>query len=130
MSQENGDLEEAAFAALDQRNLDAFLALIHPEVEFRSLVAEVEGTTYRGHDGVREWWDTMAAALGGIRFEAEQARWYGDRGIIRVRVVGSVEGVEVPVRQWQAVRVLDGLIVWWGIFRTEAEALEAVELRG
>ena len=46
MSQENVELAESVYATLDRRDLDAFLALMHPEVEFRSLIAEAEGPTY------------------------------------------------------------------------------------
>jgi hypothetical protein len=30
---------------------------------------------------------------------------------------------------WQAVTMRDGKLSWWASFRTEAEALEAAELR-
>jgi hypothetical protein len=43
---------------------------------------------------------------------------------------GVTEGVEVTQTMWQAAVVRDGKLVWWGIFRTEDEALEAAGLRG
>lgn len=124
----NADIIEAAYAALDRRDLDGFLAVAHPEVEFRSLLAEAEGQTFRGHDGVREWWGTVAHSLGGVRYERERAEGFRDRGIVRIRLVGNVDGVEVPQTMWQAWRVRDGLLAWWNGFRTEAEALDAVGL--
>ena len=128
MSRENVKVVEAAYAALDRRDLDAFLSVIHPDVEFRSLIAEAEGQTYRGHDGVREWWAAVAESLGGLRYEQDNAEGFRDRGIVRVRIVGTVEGVEVPQTMWQAWRVRDGLICWWDGFRTEGEALTAAGL--
>lgn len=65
MSRESIELAEAAYAMLARRDLDAFPALIHPEVEFRSLLAETDGKTYRGHEGVTAWWNDMAESLGG-----------------------------------------------------------------
>jgi uncharacterized protein len=50
---EQRGLAEAAYAALNSGDLDAFLALTSEDVEFTSMVAEAEGTTFRGHDGVR-----------------------------------------------------------------------------
>jgi SnoaL-like domain len=129
MSQENVELVEAAFAALDRGDLDGLLALFHPEVEFRSLVAEAEGRTYKGHDGVREWWDSVVQALGGLRYERVGSESFRDWGITPMGVIGTVEGVEVPQAMWVAWRVRDGLISWWASFRTEREALEAVGLR-
>ena len=129
MSRENVELVEAAYSALVRRDLDGFLSVIHPDVEFRSLVAEAEGQTYCGHDGVRDWWDAVRESVGGIRYEWEQPEAFRDRGIIRVRIVGTIEGVEVPQTMWQAWRVRGGLICWWSGYRTEREALEAVGLR-
>ena len=128
MSRENVELVKAAYTALDRRDLDAFLAVIHPDVEFRSLIAEMEGQTYQGHDGVREWWNDVAGSVGGVRYELGKAEGFRDRGVLRVRIVGTIEDVEVPQTMWQAWRVSEGLLCWWEGFRSEAEALEAVGL--
>jgi ketosteroid isomerase-like protein len=58
MSQENVEvraLADAAFEALNAADLDRFLALTTEDVEFTSLIAEAEGATFRGRDGVRAW---------------------------------------------------------------------------
>jgi ketosteroid isomerase-like protein len=128
MSQENAEVLKAAYAAVNRGDFDAWLALIHPEIECRSLIAEAEGRTYRGHDGAREWWATVGQSIGGVQVEAEKIESFRDRGITCLRAVGTVEGVAVPQTLWQAWRVRDGLIIWWDVFRTEAEALEAVGL--
>jgi ketosteroid isomerase-like protein len=128
MSQENVELLEAAFDAIMRGDLDAFLALAHPEIEFCSLIAEAEGRTFHGHKGVREWWDSVIRALA-VRPGMEQIEGFRDRGISRLRLSGRIEGVEVPQTMWMAWRVRDGLLVWWATFRTEAEALEAAGLR-
>ena len=48
MSQENVELIQGAHAAVNGRDLDALLGLVHPEVEFQSLIAEAEGRDYPG----------------------------------------------------------------------------------
>lgn len=56
VSQENVELHQRAYDAFNRRDLDAFLALIDPDVKFSSLLMQVEGgNPYRGHDGVRSW---------------------------------------------------------------------------
>ena len=130
MPQENIKLAEAAYAALDRRDLDAFLALVHPEIEFRSLIAEADGRSYHGHNGVREWWDSVFQSLGGLRFEERKIEAFRDRGITRMRIVGTIEDTDVAQTLWQAWRVRDGMVVWWDGFRSEDEALEAVGLGG
>ncbi len=129
MSQDkNVELMEAVYAAIERGDFDAFLALAHPEIEFRSLIAEAEGRTFRGHEGVREWWDSVVVALG-IRPGAEQVEGFRDRGVTCMRITGTIGGVEVPQTMWISWRVRDGLLVWWETFRTEAEALEAAGLQ-
>lgn len=127
MSQEHVEIMEAAYAAISSDDLDAFLALAHPQIEFRSLIAEAEGRTYQGHDGVRDWWDSVIRSLG-VRPNPENIEGFRDRGITCLRLAGSIAGVEVPQQMWMAWRLRDGLLVWWATFRTEAEALEAVGL--
>jgi ketosteroid isomerase-like protein len=127
MSQENIEVLEAVFAAITDGDLDAFLALAHPEIKFRSLIAEAEGRAYQGHDGVREWWESVIRSLG-TQPHPEKIEAFRDRGITQMRPVGSIGGVEVPQRMWMAWRVRDGLLIWWATFRTEAEALEAADL--
>jgi ketosteroid isomerase-like protein len=127
MSQESVEVMEAAAAAIRQGDLDAFLALTHPEIEFHSLIAEAEGRTFRGHDGVREWWRAVVEPLE-LTSQPEEIESFRHRGISRLRIAGTIEGVEVPQAMWVAWRVRDGQLVWWTTYRTEAEALEAVGL--
>ena len=127
MSQENVEIVRALNDAIRRGDLDGFLALVHPEIEFQSLVAEAEGLTLRGHEGIREWWDSVIRSLA-IRPTPEKLESFRDRGIMRFTITATVEDVEVPQKQWMAWRVRDGLLIWWATFRTEAEALEAVGL--
>ena len=46
---------QIAYGAINAGDLDAFLELTAEDVEFTSLVAEAEGATFRGHEGVRAW---------------------------------------------------------------------------
>ncbi len=130
MSEENVEIVRATYAAINRGDLEGFLSLIDPDVEFRSLIAEAEGRAYHGHDGVREWWEQVANALGGLRFEPEEIHDLGDRGYAELVITGTVEGVDIPQRMWQAFVMREGKPIWWGVFRTEAEALEALEAAG
>jgi ketosteroid isomerase-like protein len=123
----NRELTERAYGALERRDLQGFLDLIDPDVEFHSLIAEAEGQTFRGHDGVREWWERVAGALGGVDFEFEHFRDLGDSAVVRVGASGEAGGVSVSQTMYQAIRAREGKAVWWGTFRTEEEALTAVE---
>lgn len=121
-------LAEAAYAALNAGDLDGFMALTHEDVEFTSMVAEAEGTTFRGHAGVRAWWETVAGSFEQVTWEVLELHPTADKGVAKLRLSGTLGGVEVSQVMWQAGRVRDGKLAWWGFFRTEQEALEAVGL--
>jgi hypothetical protein len=132
MSQENEDLRamaEAAFGALNSGNLDGFLALATEDVEFTWLVAEVEGTTFRRHDGVRTWWATVRGAFDNVRWEVLKVRGYGSRGVAHIRMAGTLGGVPVNLTMWLEARLREDRVSWWCFFRTEREALKAVGVR-
>lgn len=122
-------LADAGYAALSARDQEAFLQLIHPDAEFTSLVAEAEGQTFRGHDGVRQWWRLVVEALGGVTFEPQEIHEVPGGVVSSVRVSARVGGVEVPQVMWQAVSFRGGKLEWWATVRTRAEAVEALRAR-
>jgi hypothetical protein len=123
---------ERAYEALNARDLEGFLALSDEGIQITSLIAEAEGGSFHGHEGVREWWDTVVVgSLGGIRFALEEIRELDDEMIlVKLVVAGEAGGVTVEQTMWQGIQVLDGEhAIWWQPFRTEEEALEGIEQR-
>jgi hypothetical protein len=59
MSQENVDRALELLDAFNRRDLDAFVALAHDEIEVESRLVVMEGG-YHGHDGLRAWWGTFS----------------------------------------------------------------------
>ena len=132
MSTASADLRaiaDAAYGALNSGDLDGFLALTADDVEFTSLVAEAEGTTFRGYEGVRQWWETVRGAFEDVRWEVLDVQGTGERGVAKFRLTGTLGGVPLEQLMWNAVRFRDGKLRWWAFFRSEREALEAVGLR-
>jgi len=128
MSEENVATFRRGYAAVNRGDIGGLLMAVHPDVEFTSLIAEAEGETFRGHDGVRRWWNEVVLPLGGLHGEPEDVRDYGD--IVLARVLGTYRpsGIEVHQTVWNVVRFRAGKATWWQFFRTEAEALEAAGL--
>jgi ketosteroid isomerase-like protein len=124
------DLAEAAFRALDAGDLDRFLALTTEDIEFTSLIAEAEGTSFSGWDGVRAWWKEVRASIQEGRWELLDIQDVDDGAVIHVRIAGMLGGVPVEVTMWLAAKVRDAKVSWWALFRTRREALEAVGLSG
>ena len=132
MSQGNVEFEELArrtFDAINRGDLDGLLAVTDPEAEFTSMIAEAEGETFRGHDGVRRWWQSVRGAFTEVHWDYDLVQARSDRGVAMLRIQGTLSGVEVVQTMWQAIVLRDGKGVWWGFFRTEAEALDAVGLK-
>jgi ketosteroid isomerase-like protein len=119
---------QIAYGAINAGDLDAFLELTTEDVEFTSLVAEAEGATFRGHDGVRAWWDTIRGAFEEAHWEVLDTQGAGSRGVAYIRIAGTLGGVPLEQAMWQAVELRDGKVCWWAFFRSEAEALEAAGL--
>jgi ketosteroid isomerase-like protein len=131
MSQTNVELRslaEAAFGALNAGDLESFIAVAAEDVEFTSMVAEVEGTTFHGHDGIRTWWDTVVAAFGDVRWNVLDVRGPGERGVAHIRMDGTLGGIPLSLSMWLAARLRDGRVTRWSWHRTEQEALAAVGL--
>jgi ketosteroid isomerase-like protein len=114
--------------ALNSGDLEAFLARIAEDVEFTSLVAEAEGRTYRGHAGVRAWWEKVLGSFQDPRWEVLDMRGSGDRAVAKSRLTATLAGTEVVQTMWMAARLRDGKLGWWTFVRTEQEALEAAGL--
>jgi len=118
---------ELAYAAVNAGDFDAFLAVVAEDVEFTSLVAEAEGATFRGHEGVRTWWDRIRGAFDEARWEVLEIRVSGNRAVARVRIAGTMSGVPMEQTMWQAIELREGKASRWAFFRSEREALEATE---
>src|SRR6476659_5449853 len=56
MSQENVELLHQGVAAWNRRDLDGYLELADPEIEWYSGATRVEGGVYRGREGMRRFW--------------------------------------------------------------------------
>ena len=116
------DVSLKAYEAVTKDDLDAFLAVTDENVEFYSLV---EDKTYRGHDGVRDWWGNVINALADVPLELADVSDGGDRGFVKIEVKGGDSAM--PDAIWQAAKVKDGKAVWWGIFTKEKQAEKALK---
>jgi ketosteroid isomerase-like protein len=129
MSHENVDLYHQAVDAFNRRDLGAYLALQDPEVEFTPYEVWVQGgEPYRGHAGVRSWWEDSFAVFPDLRVaEIYEVRDLGDRLFVHGRISGqgAGSGAAIERKMWTALEWRNKKAVWWCVFGSEAEALEA-----
>jgi ketosteroid isomerase-like protein len=131
MSQENVELHRRGYDAWNRHDLDAWLAVADPSVEFIPYTMEMEGGgRLRGHDGARRLWESQGEAFPDRRLEVDEIRELGDTTFAAVRFRGHGAGSEIPIvlRVWHVMRWRNGKCVRWQAFRTEAEALKAAGL--
>jgi ketosteroid isomerase-like protein len=122
----------ALFDAFARRDLDAALALAEPDVEFwpEGTAQRAERTApYRGHDGIRQYFDDVAAVWDELRVEPGELRVAGDGvvafGTATGRPVGSDDEVGQPVI-W-LFKLRGGRVQHGRVVATAAEALAAAQ---
>ena len=131
MSKENLERTQRAVDAFNRRDVDAFLALCDPDVELTSRLLEVDGgDPYRGHDGVRTWWENLLALASDYSAEIDELRDHGEVTIMHLHVRGHGTGSGVPVEQeqWNVSKWRKGKLIQFHSFLAEPEAFEAAGL--
>jgi ketosteroid isomerase-like protein len=132
MSRENVERNYRAIDAFNRRDLTAFLELMDPDIEFTPYEVAVQGgNPYRGHGGVRSWWEESFEVFPDLRAEAYEIRDLGNMTLVRGRIRGQGAGSGTPIERpmWLAMEWRDKKEVWWRACESEAEALEAIRLR-
>ncbi|MFL5826416.1 MAG: nuclear transport factor 2 family protein [Thermoleophilaceae bacterium] len=127
MDGDNLEVVRRAFGAIQRRDSDSLIAGFDASVHIRSLLTEAEGPDFRGHDGAREWLHAVLDVFPDWSPHVESVRSL-DGGVVSALHVVATSVLGVPIDQvyWHATRVSDGRIVFFGFFRSEAEAVEAL----
>jgi ketosteroid isomerase-like protein len=134
MSPENVEVVRLGWDAWIRGDVDALFEVFHPAVEWDTTNFEgwPEDDVYRGHDGLRRFFEEWLASWD--RYEAGVDE-YIDGGGARVLVLcwqrgfGSDSHVPVHMDYAQLCTLQDGLIRRMAVYSDRSEALEAVGLR-
>jgi uncharacterized protein len=130
MANENVELMKAGLAAYDRGGVEALLDYIHPEFEVTTPASlTLEPDTYRGHEGVRRYFDSFYDAMDQVRFVPEEFIPVGDLVVIPLQVIarGRETGIEATQRVFQVWSARDGKAIGVEVFATREEALAAAE---
>jgi len=128
MSQENVERVYGVIDAYNRRDLDAFLAVMGPDVEFTPYERAIEGLgPYVGEDGVRAWWNEAFEVFPNLNAEIYEVHARRDTTLVRGRLRGQGAGSGAPIERlmWLVIRWRDGKVSWWHAFQSQAEALKA-----
>ena len=131
MSEENVELLRRGVEAWNGRELDVWLDLGTPDVEWMPAgPAAVERTVYRGYEEVRdgieavfETWEVFELQENEVRDLGESALWLG-----RVRMRGNASGIELDQEFAIHSVARNGKVALIHTFLSWREALRAVGL--
>jgi|tagenome__1003787_1003787.scaffolds.fasta_scaffold19931801_2 ketosteroid isomerase-like protein len=134
MAQDNVERIRESVEAFNRGDLDAAFGLMHPDVEWQTLDVFPDAGTYRGPEGVREFFGTWRDAFRGLQVHLEECAALDDHQVIAaLRVSGegaeSGAGVRSPAF-FQLFEIRDGQLTRARMFQTKAEALEAARPQG
>jgi ketosteroid isomerase-like protein len=131
MSRQNVEAVRQGFEAINSGNVADILALVHPD--FEAVIPpelSAEPDTYRGHEGLRHYFQSFEEVMDEIRFQPERFWDLGETVVVAIRVTakGKETGIPVEQRVTQVWTMRDGKAMRVQAYPTPSEALEAVGL--
>jgi len=129
MSQENVETVRRAIAAINAREIDAYLAYCTENVQL--LIAESVGAEYFGADGIRRFFTDIEDVGPDFLIEVERVQAVGDShvlALLRTSSTGRVSGIVTGAESGNVYDFVDGKISRIRIFLHRDEALKAAGL--
>jgi ketosteroid isomerase-like protein len=127
---ENVEIVKRAFAAFKQGGVEALLGFVHEDFEATTPPGlATEPDTYRGHEGVRRYFDSFYEAMDDVRWESHSFREAGDRVVVEFTLYarGKSTGLEFGQPAVQVWELRDGKGIGLELYPTLEEALAALE---
>ena len=126
MSEQNVALHRRLLGPFNSRDVDAFLELCDPQIEFHATFSAVGGAVYHGHDGIRQYFrDIEEVWRGDFLVEPEAYFDFGERTLAFsvLHGHGPQSGAEVTLPAAQLCRWRDGRIVLMKAYAHKEDAL-------
>jgi ketosteroid isomerase-like protein len=104
--------------------------VVHPDAEARPILgANIGASVYRGHDGLRQWFEDLHQEWESFQTRVTRIDERGDRALctIDVHARGRASGVVIEGELYHVVEMRDGLILRLTAFRDRSEAMRALE---
>jgi ketosteroid isomerase-like protein len=132
MSQENVEIVRRSFDQFAREGLGSVLGYFDSEIEWTTTDGYLEAATYRGHEGIRRYFETLTGEFENVRMEADELIDAGDHVLVCVRMSGrgKASGADVELTLTSVCSLREGKFVRIRNYPDKAEALEAVGLAG
>jgi ketosteroid isomerase-like protein len=131
VSQENVEIVRQSLEAFQRRQFDWVSELWDSEGEWRPAMAGVvEDRVYRGHAGLRRYFDELFESFSKVRPYDTEFRDLGNRVLVlyRLSVRGRDSGVAIDQQGGTVYELRGGEIVHGRSYLSHGEALKAVGL--
>jgi ketosteroid isomerase-like protein len=130
VSEQNLEIVQRGFEGFNERGVEGILPFIHPEFEATTppnLASEPD--TYRGHDGIRRWFESFDEVMDQIRWDAHDFQQVGERVVVEftLRARGKTTGLDFGQDAVMVWSLRDGKAVRVELFETLDEALRAAQ---
>ena len=131
MSEENVEIVRRGHEAFTEAGEDAIFEYLDPDIDLTPVAELLDSETFHGHEGVREWFETMRDAFGEFGWEPLEFVDLGEHVLVATRFFAAGRGSGVPVEAtiynlW-TVRLGKAVRVYGYLGRSQA--LEAAGLR-
>jgi len=125
------DLVRGLIDALNRGDVDAMLARMHPDFEWRPLEASPVASVYRGHEQVRRYVEDWLGTFESLRLELEELTEQGDQVLTIVRGYGRgrASGVQLDSPFCQVWTISGGAALAMEEYATREEGVEALRRR-
>ena len=126
----NLEIVQRGFGAFNEGGIDGILPFVHPEFEATTPPElATEPQTYRGHDGIRRWFDSFDEVMEEIRWDARDFHEVGGRVVVEftLRARGKTTGLDFGQDAVMVWELRDGLAIRLSLYPTLDEAMSAIE---
>jgi ketosteroid isomerase-like protein len=128
VSRQNVEIVRQILEAFNSEDIELILALTHADFELEVPPAlSAEPDIYRGHDGMRRYWESFQDAMDEIRIRPERLCNAGEAVVADMRVTAKGRRTAIAVEQrtvglWT---ISDGKVIRVRAYASVSEALEA-----
>lgn len=125
MTSENVEIVRRGFAAFNRDGVEGIIPFIDPDFEATTppdLASEPD--TYRGHDGIRRWFESFQDVMEGIRWDAGAFHEEAGRVVVEftLRARGKTTGLDFGQQAVMVWELRDGKAIGLELYPTIEEA--------
>jgi hypothetical protein len=112
MGERERELAKGGVEAFNAGNVETLVSMTHPECELRGMRYEVDGTRYRGPQGIRDFWRDATELWDEMQMLDPEILDGDERALVVCRFVlrGRGSGAEVEHELAWIIEMRDGLM--------------------